>query len=276
MALSDLMSIWRGRDLDTWSRAPGRYQSFAESLLRRGEPLLAYDVVNEALAKWPEDPRLRQLQGLALARSGATERANAVLERLRQSGQSDEETLGMLARTYKDLASSAVCEAERREFLGCAAEIYLQAYESSGGYWSGINAATMSLLIGQTEQATELAKQVQRQCHQLLSQSGEDEYWLLAALGEAALVLRDWEEAKKWYQRAAKLGVRRFGDLHSSRRNARLILQQWDRDGDAIDKCLTIPPVIVFAGHMIDAPNRIMSRFPVNLEGEVAKALRER
>src|SRR5438105_9087879 len=203
MSLSELMSVWRARDIEHWSRSSAMYRSLAEKVLAQGEPLLAYDVVSEALAKWPEDVRFRQLQGLALAHSGATERATAVLEKLQQEGQTDEETLGMLARTYKDLAArSTVIEGRERAWRR-AAEIYTHAYESSGGIWSGINAATMSLLVGQTEHATQLAKQVQRLCQEALAGEG-DQYWLLAALGEAALILREWTEAEKWYERAAK------------------------------------------------------------------------
>jgi predicted Zn-dependent protease len=113
--LAQLMSIWRARDAKQWSQSPDSYRLLAEKILQQGEPLLAYDVVSEALAKWPEDIRLRQLQGLALARSGATERANAILEDLQSAGQTDEETLGMLGRTYKDLASYAKSTPEREQ-----------------------------------------------------------------------------------------------------------------------------------------------------------------
>src|ERR1700682_6493583 len=216
----------------------GTTASLAERFLAQGAHLLAYDVVSEALAKWPEDVRLCQLQGLALARSGATERANAILEQLRSAGQTDEETLGMLARTYKDLASYARSTPEREQLLARAGEIYAQAYESSGGYWSGINAATMNLLIGETERAQELAQKVRAQCLKEVQDPSGDSYWEVAALGEAALILRDWTEAEKWYERAAKEAAQRFGDLHSSRRNARLILQHWQQDQAAIDNHL--------------------------------------
>jgi len=75
----------------------------------------------------PGDPRLRQLQVLALARSGATERANTMLEEIRREGQTDEETLGMLGRTYKDLAAGAGLASERERLLRRAAETYLGA-----------------------------------------------------------------------------------------------------------------------------------------------------
>src|SRR2546423_2325086 len=105
-SLTELMSTWRARDAAEWSRLPEIYRAIGERILHQGEPLLAYDVIREGLNNWPADVRLRQLQGHALSRSGATERANLVLESLRGEGQTDEETLGMLGRTYKDLAAS--------------------------------------------------------------------------------------------------------------------------------------------------------------------------
>src|SRR5207302_6458652 len=125
--------------------------SSAEKFLDQDEPLLAYDVISEGLTKWPDHVRLRQLQGLALARSGATQRANAVLEKLRTEGRADEETLGMLASTFKDLAVRAARGSDRERFLRHAAETYVQAHRASGGYWAGIKAATMKLRIGESE-----------------------------------------------------------------------------------------------------------------------------
>src|SRR5437763_16413236 len=104
---------------------------------------MEYDIVNTGLEIRPTDTRMRQLQGLALARSGATERAKAILEDLRLETQPAEETLGMLGRTYKDLAATAATAQQRREFLKSGAKIYGEAYRTTGGYWSGINAATM-------------------------------------------------------------------------------------------------------------------------------------
>jgi hypothetical protein len=77
-------------------------QGAAESLLNRGEPLAAYDTLAAGLRRFPADVRLRQLQALALARTGAGRLAVEVLEGLVHEGHADEETLGMLARTYKD------------------------------------------------------------------------------------------------------------------------------------------------------------------------------
>lgn len=268
--------MWRSRDPQQWSSSPEIYRLVGEKILDQGEPLLAYDVVSEGLKNRQEDVRLRQLQGLALARSGATERANCILEQLRAEKHIDEETLGMLARTYKDLAARSQSPSDARNFLSRAAEIYADAYQIKGGYWPGINAATTSLLIGKTERALSLAKQVNVACLRRLQRARTDHYWLLATLGEAALILRDWSEAANWYRRAGQVGRRNFGDLQSSRRNARLLLRHWKVDSSEIEQYLHIPRVLVFSGHMIDQPHRGKPRFPKELEPAVTNAIRSR
>ncbi len=84
-------------------------------------------------------------------------------------GHSDEETLGMLARTHKDFWLQAQDEATRTEQLRRARDAYLRAYELSGGYWTAINAATLSLLLHDTERARALAEAVRVACLQELA-----------------------------------------------------------------------------------------------------------
>ena len=99
--------------------------------------------------------------------------------------------------------------------------------------------------------------------------------WLLATLGEAALILRNWTEAEEWYSQAAAMGKGKYGDLASTRRNARLILRYLDEDPSRIDASIHVPRVAVFAGHLIDRPNRPSPRFPPALEPAVAAAIRD-
>lgn len=273
--VGELMAIWAGRLTEKWPGEPEIYRRLTKRILGQGEPLFAYDVAVEGLALWPSDVKLRQLQGSALSRSGATERANAVLQQLREEGATDEETLGMLGRTYKDLAARSH-SSEREKFLKRAAEIYGEAYQKSGGYWTGINAATMNLLIGEERRACELARKVRQQCLSEVRDPSGDAYWEYAALGEAALICRDEPEAEKWYSRAAEQGKKRFGDLQSSRRNARLILDHSRQRIPAVERLLYVPPVMVFAGHMIDRPERTEPRFPAEQEPAIAEQIRSR
>jgi class 3 adenylate cyclase len=250
------------------------YRQRATTFLKQGAPLVAYDAVAEGLRQFPGDPRLRQLLALALARTGASVQANRQLRQLVDEGHADEETVGMLARTYKDLWSKTHDPDARRQHLESALHWYGEAHRHSGGYWSGINAATMALLLGRPDDARVLARKVRDACLALRAETaGADDYWLLATLGEAALLMGETAAAQEWYGRAVGLGVHSYGDLASTRRNARLILSAQQADPAPIESCFTIPRVAVFAGHLIDRPGRAPARFPPELEGDVRNAL---
>jgi len=239
---------------------------------------MAYDAASDGLRAFPDHVRLQQLLALALARAGASEPANTRLRELRDAGHADEETLGMLARTHKDLWASAADAGERRRHLEQAHRVYLEAFQRSGGYWSGINVATTALLLGRRDDAVAAARQVRDTCivlHQADPQR-PDRYWLLATLGEAALVMGDHPAAQGWYQQAVGHGAGRLGDLVSTRRNARLILRHLGLDTAPVDACFAIPRVVVFAGHLVDRPGRPQPRFPPGLEPAVQRAIGDR
>src|SRR5207244_2169689 len=105
------------------------------------------------------------------------------------------------------------------------------------GYWPGINAATIAVVIGQREQALRLARSVKAACEVELATAAESaagRYWLYATLGEASLILGDWPEAEAWYSRAMDIGRGRYGSIHSSRRNARLLMAHLNGDQQRI------------------------------------------
>jgi class 3 adenylate cyclase/tetratricopeptide (TPR) repeat protein len=256
---------------------PDIYRLLGDYILQLGEPLMAYDVIAEGLQHWHDDVRLQQLQALALARSGATHRANAILSQLLNSGHCDAETLGILARTHKDLWRQATTPQEAIRQLRLAENRYEQAYRLTGSYWTGINAATMAMLMGEENQAKTLALQVRQQCLDLLQQRFYSEkYWLIATLGEAALILKEWSEAKDWYSQAVEIGKGRFGDLSSTRSNANSLIQHLQTDQISIDELFKIPRVVVFSGHRIDQSDRPTPRFPPEIEPIIYRTIRER
>ncbi|MFB2970886.1 TRAFs-binding domain-containing protein [Aerosakkonema sp. BLCC-F183] len=278
MNLVSLLAIQR-QTIGLKPRTSDIYRVLGDQILQLGEPLMAYDVLAIGLKHWPNDVRLQQLLALSLARSGATARANSILLQLLECGHRDEETLGLLARTHKDLWKQATDPEEQNRQLRLAAEGYEQAYQLSGSHYPGINAATMAMLMGNEERAKVLAEEVRQKCLQKLkpqSQRSSDEYWLLATLGEAALILRKWSEAEDWYGQAAQVGQGRYGDLSSTRRNASMLVQYLEGDTGRIKQCFHIPRVVVFSGHMIDQPDRTTLRFPPHLESTVYKAILDR
>lgn len=259
--------------------------ALAERHLRQGEPVLAYNAAQAGLLQWPQDLRLRQLQGLALARSGDFERANRLLTQLAHEGCADAETLGMLARTHKDLALATQVPALRAHHLQAGFALYARAFDDArrvgavaDALYVGINAATMAVLKGDLAHGREIAQQVQAIGTQLPehgTQSPQD-YWQAATLGEAALILSDTAAAALHYGRAATLAGTRFGDISSTRRQARLLAAHLPGDGAAAAAALRVPPVLVFTGHMVDHPERPTPRFPAESEAMVRDAIRTR
>src|SRR5262249_53323823 len=138
-------------------------------LLGIGEPLLACEAVSGALRRQrekPGDPRLRQLRGLALARLGETRRACRELEALASEPHHDahliDETFGILARTYKDLGFQCreTNSARARKYWKRSFRHYNSAYAETDSYYTGINAATLSVLLGSSRKARDLAERV--------------------------------------------------------------------------------------------------------------------
>lgn len=255
-----------------------------EAHLDRGEPLLAFNEAQAALARWPTHARLRQLQALALARSGDTARANRILAGLLAEGMDDAETLGLLARTHKDLALSDVPATARKRHLEAAFALYERAWREArarkadaDAWYTGINAATVAVLLGDIEAARSLAAEVRKLCARA-DTGGEDDaarYWRTATLGEAALVLGDVQAAVGHYRDAARLARGHCGDLSTTRRQARLLGAHLPDAGAALD-ALAIPPVLAFTGHMVDAEERSAPRFPARIVPAVRSAIAER
>src|SRR5262245_62559865 len=99
------------------SQTAGSHPDAGMAPLKSGAALVAYDTLAEGLRQFPNDPRLRQQLALSLARTGASRRANRILQDLVRENHRDEETLGLLAPTHKDLATDVNTPAERRDEL---------------------------------------------------------------------------------------------------------------------------------------------------------------
>jgi class 3 adenylate cyclase len=247
--LRSLITRWRATAADCRWNDVELSRRFIERLLEFHEPLLAFDCVCEGLTRWPDDSRLRQLKGMSLARSGAVRQANQIFRQLRAEGHSDEETLANLARTYKTLWCEARDEREQRTHLDAAYNAYVESYETTKGYWSGINVAFLALMRGDRSHACEIAMRVYEQCARELDATrlaGHDAYWLTATLGEAALIRGALEEAVQWYTRATAIAGRRYGSVASTCRQARALVAHLNLDWPRFTGCFPLPEVVVF------------------------------
>lgn len=269
---AQLRQLWTERIPLIWSQDVEIYRRATDVALKQGEGFVAFDIADEGIQKFTDDLRLLQLQALALARTGATRRANAILEQLSQSGHKDEETLGILARTYKDFWQLSTDPDESKEHLRRSYELYADAYDRNGGYYSGINAATTGLIYGDKANAQRLAKEVSEICLatlEYISPDSGERYWLEATLAEALLIMGHFGGAEEYYRRGSEDGDVGSVVLSRTRSQARIILEHLGEDIHKLDGCFALPRIAVFSGHMFDRPDRETPRFPHTLEKEV-------
>jgi len=294
MPIQELLSTWLGRNKQSWQKIPRLYLVIGEKFLRYGEALLAYDAFTEGLETFetltyvkqaakklrPVYLRMLQLKALALAQCDVPEQALKILLSLRDQGFDDGETMGILARTYKDMAAKATKTGIRQTYFQKAFEIYFNAYKISGKkrkpedtYYNGINAATLALLTGRVKQSCELAEKIKKICLRGIKVSEKNRrhisYWIYATLGETELLLGDINQSALWYSRAGDRAGKNLRDLSSMQNQAKMILEHFKLSPNTINHCFHIPSITVFSGHMIDLPQRNKASFPPELESAV-------
>ncbi len=243
----------------------------AKRAVALGDALAAVDVL-QALPDALHTLASRHLLILSLLRAGALADARGRLRALVEAGHQDEETLGLVAREAKARWQQAHAEADRRAALAEARDAYLRAFQLTQGTWTGVNAATLSLIAGDAGAAEDIARALLPLLDQAPAAT-QDTFWHCATRGEVALILGDVDGALVEYRRALAKAPRAFGDHRSARDNALAIL---DAKGLPVATLKGVFPgvgVAVFSGHTIDAPGRDAPRFPTRDEARVAQAI---
>ena len=201
------------------------------SLKRKEEAL---DIVKESLEHFPLDIRLRQLYGWTLRLRGHVEEglfeSLNVLEDLPADPGIDAETAGILAGTYKRLWAA---DPERhRDKLQKAYDLYNRAWEHSNrtNTYVGINAATLSLLLGKPKDSRDIAKEIRAayETRNLATLSAPGSpfsgYWDRVTLAEAELLLGCLGKARRFYLDVMDLYQEKRSYIDSSMDQIDLIL----------------------------------------------------
>ena len=241
-------------------------RAFVKRALSAGEFLTAYDAARAAIENHPDDDWLQQRIALALAQMGSSRRAQDILNALVAKDPTNRETLSILGRTCKDRWCA---NPDNEHYLRQAFDYYNRAFElPPPDSYPGINAATIALLLNERDKADRIAKTVLEIC-----QTQPDDYWKHATVAEALVVLGDAEGAKSAYRAAVAAESDNLRAFSSTRKQARSLSRQLYGRADMFDECFPIPKLVVFSGHMIDAPDRRHPRFPMAKEGEVKTLL---
>jgi hypothetical protein len=201
-----------------WKGSPMLMCAAAEGLIAMRKIPEAIVVLDRAEEAFPKAVRPKQLRGLALARSGQTIEAQRVLGRLYAAGEIGPETLGIFARTWMDRYT----ETGDSTFLLKSRDLYHQAFDAfPADYYTGINAASKSLLAGEKETAAQIAERVQK----IVGDTPvADDYWRTATIAEALLLQGKMEAAAKTYKAAVLAAPLDPGSHDSTKAQAALLL----------------------------------------------------
>jgi tetratricopeptide (TPR) repeat protein len=286
----------------------------AKALIDLNRPFYALDTLKKALAIDPDDVKCRQMLGITLGRTGRFEEAREALQSL-AAGHRDGETLGLLARTWKDQwrrlwDTHALRQTDARgaakltaATLTQAAEAYVKAFQANPAeYYPGINALMLGRLwedVTGRKSKLDLALVAQGVLWAVSCKlAGERDYWALVTRAEIALLEGDEEAMRDHYDEAAALAVNdgKSFDLDSSSQTLDFLRDLGFRpepvgaaaeiiDGaevqlQALHRAKPDQPtrparVVVFSGHMIDRPDRAQPRFPEAKAGAAEQHIAE-
>jgi tetratricopeptide (TPR) repeat protein len=234
----------------------------AEVLMNQGRYLEARALCEHAL-RLKSNLRLQQLYALALSKSGAPEEGRKFLEPVYQSNASDAETAGILGGIYKELFKKN----QDSRFALLSRDTYAKNFEATKSYYTGINAAAMSAVGMQASRSKALAKEVIT----LIAESTND-FWELATLGEAFLLLKEKDKSIDAYTKAKKIAGSDWGKI-TSVYSQLWLLNNFIPVSAEIQRMFSPPGVMAFTGHMVDAAGSGRLRFPAAIEGDIKKAI---
>ena len=201
-----------------WTSSPMLACAAAEGLIAMEKIPESLQVLDAAEQAFPKAVRPKQLRGLALARSGEKMKAQLILCKLYAAGEIGPETLGILARTWMDRYN----QTHERTFLLKSRDLYRQAFEAfPSDYYTGINAASKSLLAGEKETAAQLAQRVQ---DVVGDKPVAGDYWKTATVAEVQLLQANFDAAASLYEAAVVAAPLDHGSHKSSLVQARLLL----------------------------------------------------
>jgi hypothetical protein len=265
----------------------------AEALAKLNRPRFALDRIERALTLDPDDVKARQIEAIALGRLKRYAEAREKLLRLAEEDKSGE-TLGLLARTWKDewrelWSAHALYQSDPRgaatgtaATLQNAAAAYADAFRADrADYFPGINALTLGRLWEHVTKRTSklplasIAGGV-AWCAAAAIERDKEDYWALVTRAELALVEDRKDAALEDYADAAALAVSKRGRFEMDSSSQQLdflgklefrpeivaeavkIINRTEKQLDSLmgkrDGRPEPAHVVLFSGHMIDDP----------------------
>ncbi len=195
----------------------------AEGLIKLGSKDEAIKILSETEKEFPKSIRPRQLKALALARRGKAddlEEAQDILGELYALNHLDPETLGIYGRTWMDRYKVSQDLSDLRR----SRNLYAEAFEKSpDDYYTGINAASKSLFLGEIEKGNDYAQRVEEIVG---NKPIPGDYWQTATIAEVLLIQKKYQEASEMYQQAVDIAPSEKDSHTSTVKQAKLLLEK--------------------------------------------------
>jgi hypothetical protein len=233
-----------------------------EKLIHQGHYFEARSLATSALGE-SDDLRLKQLRALATSKSGGALAAKDYLEPIYKQHSEDSETAGILGGIYKELFKNS----QETKYALLSRDTYYQNFLATGNYYTGINAATMSIIAGKAVKGKEIATELIAK----LSEESSD-FWEVATLAEAHLLKREKAKAMDLYYQLIQQAGDDWGKVNSVF-NQLWLLNHYLPVPSEILKEFSPPTVVGFVGHMVDRKDRATPRFPEVIESKVKNGI---
>ncbi len=209
-----------------------------------------YDRAIQGLIQAPDNLDLKHKAVLALARAGSLDFALSEYARYGLSEvRGHEDIMALGGRLSKDLFLASSGKAALKYARDSAAQ-YEAAFQDTQGYYSGINAATMSLIAGlPIDIVHERVQSILNMLPQTERLTAKDHYFIEATRAECFLLLGQKAKAEAALRGAINFDPLNYNAHASTIKQFRLILEKQSQDQSWLSQFLPPRPVY-FAGHI--------------------------
>lgn len=230
-----------------------------------------YEQALHALKQTPGDRELEHKAVLALARAGSTDYALREYNRYGlDKVRNHEDIMALGARLSKDLYLRSKGKAAL-QFAQDAAHKYEAAFQSTQGYYSGINAATMALMADMP------SDMIIGRVHKVLEHlppaenlSSEARYFIQATRAECFLLLGEKSKAQETLKQAIAFDPLNYSAHASTLKQFRLILEKRRQDQYWLFSYQP-PRPLHYAGHIWDYSDQVTDDFALQVSDMIQR-----
>ncbi|MDR3179284.1 MAG: hypothetical protein LBT70_00065 [Holosporaceae bacterium] len=279
---------------DAVDTSNGKIEDHIMTLIATGHMFKAHAIAKKAFNKNPNNENLAQAYALVLLKTGAVEESRKLIYPILGVAPKLDEASGKMLMTIEDLRNSKFLQSGFPETIAglghifreswkyshhcrdleISRELYLASFKRDQKTSTGINAAWLSWLTGDDDQAKQLSANVLR----LLPPFGlEASFQELINLAEAQLLLGREDDACKLYQEAMKQSENEsYISIVAARQQLYFLREAGFKVPNQALEILTPPTIVVFTGHSIDHPSFQVSLFPQEIEADVKRIIMDK